>query len=305
MKKQAQQTAEKPSRGAFVGTVADNISLGGSYMLMGLAVRGEGAECFGRTRAGQFVQVACRRLDDVRAVAPLLRRPFSIAGIEEDRVEIIYDVVGPGTGWLAHRRVGEQVDMMGPLGKGFTLPEDRQKLVLLIGGGVGLPPLYLLAKELAQAGHRQVIAFAGVRSGDSFPGTVDRGKYDGAEPLAPQMVIDELRRYDTPVVLATDDGSVGWAGNVVQAAEAWLKTHGDKTGAQVYACGPKVMLKAAAQLAGREGFGCQVCMEEYMACGIGVCQSCVVETRSESDGERRYELTCTKGPVFDARSVIW
>ena len=319
MKNTIDQTTKSPRRGAFTATVTNNPCLTGTYKSMTLELTGRAAKCFAQAHAGQFVQIACRRLNDRTAIAPLLRRPFSIAALDTARTEsdtasirlgIIYDVLGPGTRWLADRQPGHQVDVVGPLGRGFTLPKDKQKQIFLIGGGVGVPPLYTLAKELAENGHHSVIAFAGVRTGDSFPGTLGLDHYDATAVLDGQMLVHEFARHSTPTILASDDGSLGFNGNIVQAAAAFLDND-PQAHPQIYACGPKVMLKATAQMAARQGLACQVCLEEYMACGIGVCQSCVVATgaaaedSADDNNHTRYQLVCTNGPVFDAETVIW
>ena len=134
-------------------------------------------------------------------------------------------------------------------------------------------------------------------------GDLNADKYEGDEPLKPQMVIGQFTRSGVSSIAATDDGSFGYAGSVVEALEEFIEGQKDWGEAYLYACGPYGMLKAAAETARRRNMGCQVCMEAYMACGIGVCQSCVVGWKG--DGERRYKLVCSDGPVFDSEMINW
>ena len=325
-------------RGEYVGQIVEQRSFGSEHMSVVIELVGAGAEAFSQARAGQFVQIACREggIETISAPArhhfrqiTLLRRPFSIAGlqigpnsstpakaIEKDdevlvHLEIIYQVVGPGTNWLAQRGSGEKINLLGPLGNGFTPPRDRKSKILLVGGGVGLPPLYLLAGQLARAEYENVIGFGGAQKGNLFAGEVNTDEYQGAEPLKPQMVITQFARSGVSSIAATDDGSFGYEGSVVEALEQFIEAQNDWGGAYLYACGPYGMLKGIAETAQRRNMGCQVCMEAYMACGMGVCQSCVVgvrdsQTKTETGADnRKYKLVCSDGPVFDSEMILW
>ena len=332
MTKDQRVSESVPRRGLFQGRLVQLRSLGSEYRSLVLELDGSAGRCFARARAGQFVQLACRDIKETRCPTPLLRRPFSIAGIHTDiepalptnrtlepsanriYLEIILRELGPGTNWLTSRRVAapEQpdtnIDIMGPLGNGFTLPADPQDRVILLGGGVGLPPIFFLADQLARAGFRNVIAIAGLRTASHLLDSINTGHYRSDRPLKPQMVLQQFVRCGTPCIIATDDASCGFAGSVVEAMEQFLNENNDWDQATLCACGPAAMLKATAAAAKRRNIHCQVCMEAYMACGIGVCQSCAVEirkTENDDPSDRTYKLVCANGPVFDADSIAW
>jgi len=302
------KTKNSASRGEFVAEVCRNNQFSVGHKSIVLSLEGAGADVFAGAKAGQFVQVACRELDNSRSPVPLLRRPFSIAagGMVDGRylLEIIYRVLGPGTNWLQERHTGDKVNILGPLGNGFSLPKSTNDKTILVGGGVGLPPMFFLAKQLAQKDCDKKIAFAGVQTKEQLGDNLRVEKIAADKPLAPAMVLDQFTSSDTASVIATDDGSCGFSGNAVDAIDEFLKGQADWGGARIYACGPEPMLRAAAELAQRRRMECQVCMEAYMSCGIGICQSCAVAMQSEDKSEK-YKLVCTNGPVFDAKAVIW
>jgi dihydroorotate dehydrogenase electron transfer subunit len=212
-------------------------------------------------------------------------------------------VVGPGTRWLEKLRPGAPVDILGPLGRPFSIDAHRPA-ALLVGGGIGLPPLIWLAQALQTAGKR-TIAFVGVRSAHLVPLT--RLADVPVMPLEPTAAFAEFAQYAAPTVLATNDGSLGTSGYVPDALAAYLKVHPElDSTATVYTCGPDPMMRAVAPLCEERGIPCQVCLERTMACGMGTCQSCVVRVKDAAapDGWR-YRLCCTDGPVFDSRSIIW
>jgi len=297
-----------PRRGEFVGTIVALDSFSEELKSLTLELTGQAAECFAPAKAGQFVQLACRDLGNLRCPTPLLRRPFSIAGIQSEseriQLEIMYRVMGPGTKWLAHRRPGDSINLLGPLGNGFKLPKEPGRPALLVGGGVGLPPMFFLADRLLETGHKNVTAFVGARSKNQFIGSFCPVS---GNSLKPRPLIEQFNRSGTGCILATDDGSYGYPGLVVDALDQYLAEQDNPTGVDLYACGPEGMLRAICELAVKYDLPCQVCMEAYMACGIGLCQSCVVQVKSQAGKETKpnYKLVCTNGPVFDSRSIIW
>ena len=306
-----QDTKASIRRGEFVGAIVHLDSFSEELKSLTLELTGQGAECFVPAKAGQFVQLACRELQNARCPTPLLRRPFSIAGVqyESERVhlEIMYRVMGPGTKWLADRNPGDSINLLGPLGNGFKLPKEPGRPALLIGGGVGLPPMFFLADRLVEAGHKDVTAFVGARGKDQFIGSLCLEAGNPSDPLKPQALIKQFSRSGTGCILATDDGSWGYPGLVVDALDQYLAKQDNPTGVDLYACGPEGMLRAICELAVKYDLPCQVCMEAYMACGIGLCQSCVVQVKSQAakETEPSYKLVCTNGPVFDSRSIVW
>lgn len=220
---------------------------------------------------GQFVQVRV-----ATGIEPLLRRPMSLSGVRGGRIEMLYEVVGKGTRALSQRKTGETLQVLGPLGMGFKFPA-RSAYPVLIGGGIGVPPLLFLASRMKTKG----TAFLGART---------KGLLLGEKSLS---------RLGWVVKISTDDGTRGHKGFVSEIFGASLDDL--SSGAVVYACGPLPMLRAVAEICEHTGLTCQVSLEAMMACGIGVCRGCVVPVR----GERNYMDICREGPVVDARHVRW
>ncbi|MBN1436655.1 MAG: dihydroorotate dehydrogenase electron transfer subunit [Sedimentisphaerales bacterium] len=326
MNKESQKKSGR-TRGQFVARVAAQLQRGEHHRALVLSFCGESAEVMACAEPGQFVQVACRDISRPRMSVPQLRRPISISGVSEDpialglgnghcrdgcgrevMVRIIYRVHGPGTNWLAHQAVGEEIDIIGPLGRGFNLPKDKDTRVILIGGGVGLPPMFFSADRLKRNGCSDVLGIAGAATRGLFCCDL-LNEADGIEDaLVPGKYVREFGPSNTPVLLAADDGSIGFKGNVVQALDGYLKRNEQWRSAEVFACGPKPMLRAVANFCQEHSMNCQVCLESYMGCGIGVCQSCAVAMRSEGkdrESPKKYRLVCAHGPVFDAAKVDW
>lgn len=301
------------TRGEIRCTVRRSETLGQAYRSLFLGIPREEAPFLATARPGQFVQIACRPESGALSGPIFLRRPFSMASAQvSDRevvIEIIHNIIGPGTAWLASRREGDPVFLLGPLGNGFTLPDDKTAPVILIGGGVGIPPVLFLADVLKAAGFTKVLGIAGMRSAGQFDQSIESVN-SGTPELEPASRLRQFTRSGTPSLLATDDGSCGFAGNAVAAANGFLESNPDWQTATIFACGPDRMLHATAELTQRRSMAGQLCMEAYMACGFGVCQSCVVPVKVNpelpaSEENSRYALTCDAGPVFDSRTIIW
>lgn len=294
-------------RGQFSAVVQNQETFGSEYQAITMALTGSGVQTFSKARPGQFLQIACRDLKEPRNCSPLLRRPFSIAAVNKSdngsntEVQVIYKVLGPGTKWLELRTAGEEIDIIGPLGNGFTLPENKQDYIIMVGGGVGMPPMFFLSDELAKQGYQNNIAIAGAQGGHYFDGilTPETKIHDTATPT---MSLDKFSCNKTGCIITTDDGSLGFNGNVAEALDEFLDQQQSWQKATIYACGPGPMLKAIAKLARKRQMTCQVCMEAYMSCGIGLCQSCAVAT---TNGDKKYKLVCTHGPVFDSKTIAW
>ena len=226
-------------------------------------------------------------------------------------IEIIHNVIGPGTQWMAQVDTESSVSVLGPLGNGFTLPETGPGKSLLVGGGVGIPPLLFLAERLSRIPGHQAIGFAGLRSRSHFEHSICFANADRTDPLKPQMLLEPFNRSKTASIIATDDGSFGFSGNVVEALNQYLDERPDWQEAQIFACGPEVMLKALAATAEKRQMRCQVCLEAFMACGFGVCQSCVVSvwidpaSLDRSPANQHYVRVCDEGPVFDSKRIVW
>lgn len=229
---------------------------------------------FGAPLAGQFMELRV-----TETTAPLLRRPYAFSGFDEARqvAAMIYQVRGDSTKMLARKEAGDPIRVLGPLGNTFGL-DGRPDKVIAVGGGVGLGPILFAALEMEKAGS-EVHFVAGFRRQDLIP---DRALWNGLKNTA----------------VCTDDGSEGFAGNVVE----YLKSlpEADLAGARIMACGPMPMLKAAHLLAREKGLVCEVSVEELMACGLGVCVGCVVE---RTDNE--YVRVCTDGPIFKSEDLKW
>jgi dihydroorotate dehydrogenase electron transfer subunit len=232
-----------------------------------------------QTRPGQFVSIG------VGAPEAVLRRPFSVAGVSQHgpwagTVDIIFSVVGAGTEWLAGRSKHDPVDVVGPLGRSFPLPK-QPVACLLVGGGYGAAPLLYLAKALQRQGMRVDLAFGAA--------TQDR-----------HFNVIEGKRLASSATFTTEDGSFGVQGRVTDVLADVIATAG--TGV-IYACGPMGMLAGVTEVARAHDLPCQVAVEESMACGVGVCMTCVVPY------ERRGELVnvraCVEGPVLDGKRVAW
>ena len=221
---------------------------------------------------GQFVHVKC-------GDSLLLRRPISVCSCmeeePEDTLAIVFEVRGEGTQWLANRPVGHTVDVMGLLGNGFSMkPEGRY---LLVGGGIGIPPMLELARELPASAEKQIIV--GYRDNELF-------------------LKEDLEENGT-VYIATEDGSVGTKGNVMNAIE-----ENALQADVIFACGPMPMLRAIKKYAEENEIKAYISLEEHMACGVGACLGCVVKTKEVDHHSHVHNARiCTDGPVFDAEEV--
>ena len=234
------------------------------------------------TRPGHFVAVAVGGPSS----ATMLRRAFSIYRVQErgvygSTVEIVFAVRGKGTAWLAERRSHDPVDIVGPLGKPFALPKEAVTATL-VGGGYGSAPLFTLAEQLRARGCRV----------DFVLGAASEPRLFGAL---------EAKRMSTQVAITTEDGSLGERGRVTDVLPAMIKRSGAEV---VYACGPMGMLRAVHLIAEAYGAHSQCAVEESMACGIGVCMTCVLPVVGD-DGQTRMLRSCVEGPVFRGDRVRW
>ena len=242
--------------------------------LMGL----RSPEIVATAKPGQFVMIRVRP-----GIDPLLRRPFSICAVQEDElVLILYRIVGKGTTIMAEASEGDSFSILGPLGKGFGLP-DSHKQSILIAGGIGVAPLLFLA-QYARTGPVQLMT----------------GYGSAAEIIALEQILDRTIDF----VIATDDGSAGHSGPVTDLLEAQLdQSEFEKEATLIFTCGPEPMMKKVATMALERGIPCQASLETVMACGVGACQGCSVKTSSKED--RSYCHVCTDGPVFPVEAIEW
>jgi len=281
---------------------------------------------FGAARPGQFVHLSPHtggptgyRAHDWEAATqppgvecgtprPMLRRAFSIAAMrrraEACEIDVIYRVVGAGTNWMATLGRGDRASVLGPLGNTFPIIADKP-LAWLVAGGVGLPPMLWLAEALSAAG-KDVVAFYGAQTRSLVAlELTDTPPSPDARRAADSSI--EFAASDTRVVLATDDGSLGFRGHIGQALAAYHAANPTPpVDVVVYTCGPDRMMHFVADHCAAHSIRCYACLEQAMACGTGACQSCVVPVRDASDPAGwRYALCCTDGPVFDAALVEW
>lgn len=224
-------------------------------------------------RPGQIVHVMCGE-------GTTLRRPISICETVGDCVRLCYEVRGKGTEWMAERREGEYISLLGPLGHGFTVNDGER--ALLVGGGIGIYPLLSVGKQCKVAK-----AAFGFRNA-SLINSVDLFESNGIS-----------------VSVITDDGSSGRKGFVTELVRDALEA---KAVDAVYVCGPRGMMAAVAALCEEAGVRCEVSMEERMGCGVGACLACVCKTTFKDNlgvtGEK-YKRVCVDGPVFDSKEIIW
>jgi len=228
------------------------------------------------------------------AYEPLLRRPFSIHRVKGANMEFLYEVVGQATAVLSHRKPGEYLDVIGPLGNGFsyqsqvTRPTPKRgypESQVLVAGGMGIAPLLFLAEKLVSnpqtTAHRPPLVLIGAKKKDSI------------------ACEEEFKKIGCEVKTATDDGSRGFKGKVTDLLKNILRVTSYELRVTIYACGPKPMLKEISWISKKYNIPAQVSLEEHMACGIGACLGCVVNTK---EGFKR---VCKEGPVFNGDEIIW
>lgn len=272
-------------------------------------------EDFPSIKPGQFIMLRINEQID-----PLLRRPFGIYKILKQRassalgglgggkgqdIEILYKVVGKGTRLMTNLKPGNAVDLLGPLGNGFTLefmsqtPKVGKQKILMVAGGIGIAPFYLLAKNYKLSAVNFKLLFGG-RGKDDLPG------------------LEDFRKLDIRMDISTEDGSIGRRGLITDLMRKELSKKGDYI---VYACGPKGMLKRVAATAEKADIPCYVSLDNAMACGMGACLGCAVKVRSQKSEVRSqnkkysklqtpnykltYKMVCKHGPVFDAKEIAW
>jgi dihydroorotate dehydrogenase electron transfer subunit len=325
------------ARGQFTARVAENAFLCREHYRLVLRLAS-----FPPTQPGQFLQDSCRseeanaspeveadwqpgvQLDwqspELGGPLALLRRPFSLAGrVDGDGyvdLHLIHRVVGVGTDWLAHLKVNDEVGIIGPLGNRFTIPQAGGT-ALLVGGGVGIPPMLYVAAALADKPIRG-IAFCGALSRDLLPLTItNTAPAPSDDSFEPLNNVDEFARHSVGAVISTDDGSYGFRGFVTQALERYLDNHtadaATRSKTIIYTCGPEPMMKRVADIAAARQIECQVAVERAMACGMGTCQSCCIRLKREEKRDGRafagkdwiYKLACTDGPVFKGADLLW
>jgi dihydroorotate dehydrogenase electron transfer subunit len=263
--------------------ILSNQEISPAYYRMRILAPGFGATA----RPGQFVMFRVQR-----SLPPLLRRPFGIfrtgflpadcdGQAPKEYVELLYKVVGSGTVLMSELHQGDRVELLGPLGKGFDLGDATGEKIL-VGGGIGLVPLFQLAGELVKTG--KVRLLMGGRSREDI------------------LAVTEFERLGVETYVSTDDGSLGEAGLVTRVLERKLDKY---PAATVYACGPMPMIEAVQRICAARSVPLQISLEALMACGVGACLGCVVKGAGHSEENPRYLCSCKEGPVFRAEQLDW
>lgn len=235
----------------------------------------EAKEIVKNSKPGNFLEI---RVSET--TVPFLRRPISIYNLNKDEgtLEFIFQIKGEGTRLLSKKEEGNLIDIIGPLGMG-TFKINNYEKIAVIGGGIGVFPLYELSKEAKEAG-KKVNIYLGFRNKDYV------------------VLEKEFKGVSNKLVITTDDGTYGIEGFAINELEK------DLDGVEcIYACGPLPMLKAVKKLAMKRDIPCQISLEERMGCGIGVCLGCAVKTARSSEENPEYWHVCKGGPVFQAKDV--
>lgn len=265
---------------AVAARVADNFMVAEGIYEMWLEAPGPAA----KARPGQFVMI--RPAEGGRSY---LRRPMGIYDVDRQggQLAILYEVHGAGTERLALARKGDVLPLLAPLGNGFTIPEGLQR-ALVIGGGIGVAPLYPLLCQLKAAG-------------------VEAELLLGAQCAERLLALDRLPRLGVPVQLYTDNGTMGKQGYPTDDLPRILREGCfGQSFQQVFCCGPMPLMRGVARICEEAGVACQVSLEERMGCGFGICVCCVVDVHDDSaEGGIVKRRVCYDGPVFDSREVIW
>ena len=235
---------------------------------------------------GQFVML---RISD--GYQPVLRRPFSIHSIGgrrlgyKNRVEILYEVVGGGTKILSKKKSGEYLDVLGPLGNGFNLSSiSYPPSAILVAGGIGVAPLFFLAQCIIERARHSALSNPFILI--------------GAKTKKEILCKKEFENLGLDVKISTDDGSAGFKGKAPGLLRHLLANIEHRV-SSIYACGPKLMLKEISIVSKKSNIPAQICLDEYMACGLGICLGCMVKTK------KGYLAVCRDGPVFDSDIIKW
>lgn len=223
---------------------------------------------------GQFIHI---RIPNDGSL--LLRRPISINGIDQERgrVQLVYQVVGKGTKILSNVKIGTKLDVLGPLGRGFWIPQGTQK-ICIVGGGCGVAPTRFIGQKW---GHLEIYSFLGFRNKDMV------------------FQVEDFERFSKKVFLSTDDGSMGYKGSVIQLLQQHLLSERPNL---ILACGPIPMLIAMQSVVGKYNIPCQISLEERMGCGVGGCMVCSCAIGDSH--QKSYKKVCSDGPVFWSKEVF-
>ena len=255
------QEVKKQQKFPLIAEIAENLQLSDDTYLISLNCRRAAQKAL----PGQFISILCENL--------ILRRPFSIANVNNDTVQIIYKIKGEGTQYISRLKTGNNLNIIGPLGKGFNITPVNS---LLIGGGVGIAPVMYLSKVL----EKKCIPYhllVGFRS---------------------MIDIPELNKSKTSIV--TENSSSKLSGIINNHLEEFINKHKPE---KIYACGPEPVLKFIVDMANKYNLEVEVALEKKFACGIGACMGCAIQVTENNEIKNRQ--ICKDGPVFDGKSVVW
>jgi dihydroorotate dehydrogenase electron transfer subunit len=257
--------------------IISNINLTSNYYKLSLEL----PEFARIARPGQFLMIRVNQ-----DYNPFIRRPFSIHSVSlkskaaESSIAILYEAVGVGTELLSKKKTGQYLDVLGPLGNGFSILDAR--FSILVGGGIGIAPLLFLAEQASiqyPASSIQVLI--------------------GANTKREILCQKKFAKLGFSVKISTNDGSTGFRGNVTELLRRILLTTHNSQLTTIYACGPKSMLREISLISQQNSIPAQVSLDEYMACGLGVCMGCMIKTK------KAHRFVCRDGPVFDASEISW
>jgi len=266
-----------------------NTEVSPTYYKMGV----DCPEIAGRATPGQFIMVRVSNQLD-----PFLRRPFVIHRIQsanrkgestgsDSQIEILYKVVGKGTEIMSEMKEYDEIDLLGPVGNGYRI-DTNIRTAVLVGGGIGVAPLLSLAERIISQCSRLkslLLLLGGKRMDDV-------------------LCVKEFEKLGVEVRVATEDGSLGHRGVVVDLLLDYLESrdYSPDSSTHCFACGPDTMLKEVSKIIAEKGISCQISLEARMACAVGACLGCVVRTKAKGDV---YKKVCKDGPVFDSNEIIW
>ena len=219
------------------------------------------------TKPGQFVQIL--------VPSKTLRRPISVCDVENDTIRLVFEIRGEGTQILSETKVGEFINIIAPLGKGFDIDPDKK--TIFIGGGIGVPPMLYSAKQCG----KNATVINGFRNQKAV------------------ILEEDFKSFAGNVIITTDDGSYGIHGFVTQPLQEYIKNAD-----MICACGPMPMLKNISKIAKENNIPCQISLEQRMACGVGACLGCAVAVLDEN-GYQTYKHVCKDGPVFNSEEVVF
>lgn len=256
----------------FKASIVDNKELTQNHFLLTL----HPLEKIIKPKPGTFFMLSVDKGSD-----PLLKRPISIHRWLSGDFQLLYRVVGKGTDILSERRPGDILEVLGPLGNGFPSINKRSKTIL-VAGGLGIAPIFGLAEKIIAPGKPDTLLFYGARTKSEV------------------LCLDKLKSIGIEPIVSTDDGTYGKKGNIVNVLKKFISHNSSLiTHYSIYACGPEQMLKSLAALVNKNNLNGFVALEQNMACGLGTCLGCVVNTK------KGFKRVCKEGPVFPIEEIVW